>query len=94
MKILGAPVSVGKISFDDVPINMDICYNNLKKEFIVPEEGFYIFMSDVTLMRPVGVLMFSYLECKVNGVRKYSCMILKVTIEIKVDTCWQFERST
>ena len=72
MKILGAPVSVGKISFDDVPINMDICYNNLKKEFIVPEEGFYIFMSDVTLMRPVGVLMFSCLECNMNGFRKYN----------------------
>ena len=70
MNILGAPVSVGEISFVDVPINIDSCYNNTNEELIVPKEGFYIFMSDATLMGPVGGSLFCYLKLKVNGVRK------------------------
>ena len=71
MKTLGSPRSAGKISFDDLLINEDSCYNKAKKEFIVPKDGFYSFMADATLMGPPYDLMFSYLECKVNGVRKY-----------------------
>ena len=71
MKILGSPLSVRRTSFDDVPINVDSYYSIMKTEFIVPNDGFYIFMADATRMGPVGGLMFSYLERKENGVRKY-----------------------
>ena len=71
MKTLGSPRSAGKISFEDLLINEDSCYNKAKKEFIVPKDGFYSFMADATLMGPPYDLMFSYLECKANGVRTY-----------------------